>query len=329
MRTWIRRQGLVLCALGAVAAGIPAAALAWSGGGHTYIALHTHKKAGLTTPSDLCNRVYGALSVDLFNYDFSATGQALAAIVHGEGNATAAEAWEVATGVAAPTRAELAFAYGFSSHNDGWGTDYVAHWSSRTLDPSQGYVVWKAAQLAAVLPSEALVLIPAPLVPLVTHVLVEYSMDLLLADADPAIGPSLVEAASLAAAPGYACAEQAGSRVLVDTLFPHVAGIVGDGAAEATILGSDLVNRQVMFLLGSALAQPTPEARRDAMAALVAVLAGAFMPIPPELPPEQLVALIAQLLDAGKAICAADLMYEVQATIGRVNGTMSALGIAP
>lgn len=313
-----------------VAAGIPVAALAWAGGGHAYVALHTGKKAGLTDPNEICNRVYGAVAVDLFNFDFTPTGFALQALLHGEGNATAAEAWDVANAVPAPTSAELAFAYGFASHNDGWGTDFIAHWSGKTLDPAEGYVVTKARQLAALLPEDAAALIGSERIPLVTHVLVEYSMDLLLAEAEPSLGARMIEAASLAPFPGYACPGPAGTRVLVDTLFPHVAAILGDDLAEETILEADIVSRRVLFALGSALAQPTATARRDAVAVLVASLAGAFLgPLPPEVTPEYLTALVAQLLDAGKMVAAGDLMGEIEATIGRVNGKMSSLGIAP
>jgi hypothetical protein len=308
----------------------PVAARAWAGGGHSYIALHTAKKAGLVDASQLCNRVYGSMAVDLFNYDFSPLGFALQDLLHGKGNARAAEAWDVANGLPDASPSELAFAFGFASHNDGWGTDFVAHWASRTLDHSEGYVVQKARVLAALLPPAASAIVPPEQVPLVTHVLVEYAVDLLLAEADPSLGPAMVESASLAPLPGLSCADPAGTRVVVATLAPYVAALVGDDLAEAVILQGDGVQRQVTFALGSALAQPTAEGRRDAVAALVAQLAGSFLgPLPPEVTPELLQALVAQILDAGKLVVAPDLMDELDATIGRVNGKMSSLGISP
>lgn len=310
---------------------VPAAAGAWAPGGHSYIALHTAKKAGRTDANLLCNRVYGSMAVDLFNYDFSETGFALQALLHGRGNAAAADAWDVATGFGDATPSELAFAYGFASHNDGWGTDFVAHWSSRTLDHSEGYVVQKARILAALLPSQALGIIGTERLPLVSHVLVEYAIDLVLAEQDPALGPAMMAASSLLPAPGQRCEDPAPPRVLLATLSGPVARVLHDDLlADAVILQGDATARQVALALGAALAQPTADARRDGVAALVATLATGFLgPLPPELGPEQLQALVAQILDAGKAVVAADLMDEIEATIGRVNGKMSALGIAP
>jgi hypothetical protein len=323
------KRSLVVAALAAASTVVvPLAAQAWAPGGHSYIALHTQKKAGLTDANASCNRVYGAMAVDLFNYDFSATGTALAALLHGEGNATAAEAWDVATGFGDVTPAELAFAYGFSSHNDGWGTDSVAHFASRTLDRSEGYVVQKARVLATLLPPQAVAVIGSERMPLVSHVLVEYAIDLVLAEAEPGLGAAMMQASSLL--PGLRCAAPAPARVLVSTLAPHVATVVGDDLAEAVILQGDGAARQVALALGWALAQPTAETRRDGVAALVASLATGFLgPLPPELGPAELQALIAQILDAGKLVVAGDLLAEIEATTGRVNGKMSALGIAP
>jgi hypothetical protein len=309
---------------------VPAAAPAWAPGGHSYIARHTAKKAGLTGANALCNRVYGSMAVDLFNYDFSPAGTALQALLHGPGNATAAEAWDVATGFGDVSAAELAFAYGFASHNDGWGTDSVAHWASRTLDHSEGYVVQKARVLAALLPPQAVAIIGTERMPLVSHVLVEYAIDLVLAEQDPGLGTAMMAASSLIPVEGQRCAEPAPPRVLLATLAPHVAEVVGDDLADAVIMQGDAAARQVALALGAALAQPTSDERRDGVAALVATLATGFLgPLPPELDDAQLRALVAQILDAGKAVVVADLMTEIEATIGRVNGKMSSLGIAP
>lgn len=325
------RQTLSAAALAATLAVLaPTAAAAWAVGGHTYLALHTEKKGGRTDANALCNRVFGAMAVDLFNYDFSPTGTALQAILHGQGNATAAEAWDVATGFGDVSPAELAFAYGFASHNDGWGTDSIAHYASRTLDHSEGYVVQKARVLAALMPPQALAVIGAERLPLVSHVLAEYAMDLVLADGEPGLGLAMMQASSLLPYPGLRCEDPAPARVLVATLWPHVAAVVPDAAVDGVIAAGELAARQVALGMGSALSQATPEARRDAVAALVAGMAVGFLgPLPPELGPEALAGLIAQILDAGKLVVAPDLMDELAATAGRVNGKMSALGIAP
>jgi hypothetical protein len=319
-----------LAALAAACTLLAPSARAWAPGGHSYIALHSAKKAGITDANARCNRVYGSMAVDLFNYDFSPTGMALQSLLHGRGNASAAEIWDVAHGFGDASAAELAFAFGFASHNDGWGTDWIAHWSSRTLDHSEGYVVQKARILAALLPAQAVAIVGDERMPLVTHVLVEYAIDLVLAEQDPSLGPAMMQASSLLPSPGLRCAEPAPVRVLLATLAPRVATVVGDDLVDTVILQGDAAARQVALGLGAALAQPTAAERRDHVAALVATLATGFLgPLPPELGPAELQSLIAQILEAGKAVVAPDLMDEIEATIGRVNGKMSALGIAP
>lgn len=325
-----KRSPIIAALAAACAVLTPASAAAWAVGGHTYLALHTEKKAGLTDANELCNRVFGAMAVDLFNYDFSPTGAKLQALLHGPGNATAAEAWDVATGFGDVTAAELAFAYGFASHNDGWGTDSVAHFASRTLDRSEGYVVQKARELAALLPPLALDVIGPERLPIVSHILVEYAVDLVLADAEPGLGLAMMQASSLLPYPGMRCADPAPARVLVATLAPHVATVVPDAYVDGVIAAGETAARRVALGLGNALAQPTADGRRDAVAALVAEMATGFLaPLPPDLAPETLTALVAQILDAGKLVVAPDLMDELAATLGRVNGKMSALGIAP
>lgn len=312
----------------------PAAASAWAPGGHAYIALHTGKKGGLTDANERCNRVFGATAVDLFNFDFSPTGFQLQALLHGcgettvPGNATAAEAWDVATGFEDVSAAELAFAYGFASHNDRWGTDSVAHCASRTLDRAQGYVVQKAAVLAALLPPAAVALV-GDRMELVSHVLVEYAMDLVLAGADPTLGLALLQASSLD--PELSCEEPAPPRVLLFTLASHVATVVEDEAlVDPYILGGEAAVRQVDYAFGWALSATDPAVRRARLAGVIATIAVDFLgPLPEWFPPEQLPVLIAQILEAGEAVVAPDLMDELAATIGRVNGKMSALGISP
>jgi hypothetical protein len=76
------------------------------------------------------------------------------------------------------------------------------------------------------------------------------------------------------------------------------------------------------------LALPTAEARHDAMAALLSQLAPVILG-PVGKTPAELKPVIVQMLGLGKAICAADFKDEIDATIGRVNGKMNSLGIAP
>lgn len=272
MRICTRQQWAAICATVVVGLGVPGAALAWAGGTHGYIAKHTDFKAGLTSADELCNRMYGANAVDLFNLDFSLLGQRLADIVHGQGNATAAEAWTVVTAMPDAADVDLAFAYGFSTHNDGWGTDSTAHWSGITMAKDKGYVIAKAELLGALLPPGALeeAGIPAELNLLVRHLMVEYSVDLLLADVDPALGAALAQSA--------ACPVPADPAVLLGTMVPKVAAIldqfgVDPELAPAVVVNADAVSRWLVSQLGGVLSLPTTEARHDAMAGLLSQLA--------------------------------------------------------
>lgn len=319
------RRFALLAAILAVAGGLPGVALGWAGGTHGYIAKHTDFKAGLTSADELCNRIYGANAVDLFNLDMSPLGLALADIVHGRGNATAAEAWTIVTAMPDPADVDLAFAYGFSTHNDGWGTDSTAHWSGITQARDRGYVIAKAEQLQAYLPPGALegAGIPAGLQPLVSHLIVEYAVDLLLADVDPSLGAALAQSA--------ACPVIADPAVLHATLLPYVMRILGseDEATAHWIIGyADTISRGLVFQLGTVYSQPTPEVRAYAMSWLLAEFAR-NLPGMEGADPAALQPLVAQLLGLGKMICAPDFRDEIDATIGRVNGRMNSLGISP
>ena len=316
-----------LAAILAVAWGLPGAALGWAGGTHGYIARHTNFKAGLTSADELCNRIDGANAVDLFNLDFSQLGQKLADIVHGEGNATAATAWTVATAMPNPSDVDLAFAYGFSTHNDGWGTDSTAHWSGITQARDKGYVIAKAELFQASLPPEAVAYsgIPEALLPLVSHLMVEYAVDLLLADADPSLGAALAQSA--------ACAVPADPAVLLGTLVPEVELILpqfgADAALAPAVVGNAYgISHWLVGQLGGVLSLPTDELRHDAMAELLSQLAPTILG-PGGKTPAELKPVIVQMLGLGKTITQCDFMAEIDATIGRVNGKMNSLGIAP
>jgi hypothetical protein len=321
------RRFSLLAAILAVAGGLPGVALGWAGGTHGYIAKHTDFKAGLTSADELCNRIYGANAVDLFNLDMSQLGQRLADIVHGQGNVTAAEAWAVVTAMPNPADVDLAFAYGFSTHNDGWGTDSTAHWSGITQAKNRGYVIAKAELFRALLPPEAVAYsgIPEALLPLVSHLMVEYAVDLLLADVDASLGAALAQSA--------ACPVPADPAVLFGTLVPEVEVILNQfgidpGLAPAVVGNADAVSRWLVSQLGGVLSLPTAGARHDAMAGLLSQLAPVILG-PGGKSPEELKPVIAQMLGLGKMICAPDFKDEIDATIGRVNGKMNSLGISP
>lgn len=312
------KSHVMLCATLAALAGVPAAAFAWAAGTHAYIAVHTAKKAGLTDASALCNRTYGANAVDMFNRVFTPEGKLLAAALHdpaGDGNV---QPWH-----AAVTPAERAFGYGFASHNDAWGTDSIAHYTGITFGKDVGYIIAKAGLLREEL--RPLVQGALPMsedqLLLVSHILVEYSVDLLLAESDPSVAPALMQSA--------ACPGPAGVGLLVDALVPAFSAVVPPEVAEQMILTVEPQFRQGLYVNGAVLGRP------DAIQLLAQGTAGqaeAFLGLPSgalDAVRDQLAAIAAYGIWRGKALCAPDVLDEIEATIGLVNGRMSAKGISP
>ncbi len=311
----------------AALAGTPAAALAWAAGTHAYIALHTYKKAGHVDANELCNRVYGANASDLFNTDFTATGQQLAAVMHDRNRLVPLLPWAIAGTGNARARA---FAYGMASHNDTWGTDAIAHYDGIGYGRDVGYVVAKALvlrdELRAALPPE-LALDDAQLLG-VAHPLVEYGIDVLVAGVDPAVSPALMQATACWTPEGEAPAQV---ELLLAALVPELGKDVG-AAAAANEIGIALPELLAdLYGSGYVLGFP-PDVAVAMFAAATAARAEAFLGLPPgALDPirPQLAALAAYGISRGMELCAPDLGDELDATIGRVNGRMSATGISP
>jgi hypothetical protein len=319
----INRRAIGLLAACAVLAGTPDAALAWAAGTHVYIAKHTSKKAGLTTQNEMCNRMFGANAVDMFNTVFTDQGQRLAGALHDPARLVPLAPWQMASG-----DVQVAFAYGFASHNNTWGTDYVAHYSGITFGKDQGYIIAKAQLLRALLrpyiPPEIRPLLSEDALLLVAHILTEYGVDLQLARLDPSLGYDVMASTG--------CEDPVGVDFLVSSLGPALASDAGGELPAAAAI----VNALQHFLpelsaTGFALGLPTPVAIQ-AIAQSAAASAEGLLRLPPHaLDPirPQLIALCAAGIQGGMALTQADFLDEIEATIGRVNGKMSSLGISP
>lgn len=299
-----------------LAAVMPAAALAWSDATHVYLAKHTEKATGQMSPTDRCNRFYGAVAVDMFAYDFTVEGQTLHAILHDRSMAVPALPYALAS-----SPAERALGFGLANHNNAWGTDATAHFDGITEGNREGYVIAKAKALAAVPWFNAAV---SPLVGgneetllLVSHILVEYAIDLAVVRNDPSVGAELFTA-------GYACAGP-GSDLLVKAWVPVFSNWIPPGVAEGKIRGADAAYHQWVAAYGMALQQPNAQ---ELVGGAVAKLAIEFLRLPPEALP-QVAQLVDGALTTGQALVGSDLQGELDATIGRVNGQMSVLKITP
>jgi len=294
----------------------PITASAWAEGSHVYMAKHSDKASGQVDANELCNRLYGSVAVDLFAYDFTIEGQTLHAVLHDPTMALPALPYALATG-----DAERAFAYGLASHNQAWGTDATAHVDGITEGNRDGYVIAKARQLAAIPqfgePVLQLVGDEETLL-LVSHILVEYAIDLVVARIDPAIGADLVTAA-------LACQPAAGADLLVKGWVPVFSNWMPPEVAERKIREQDAAQRLWAAKYGIALQQPNAQ---QLVAGAVAEVATEFLRVPTEYLP-WLTALIDQALSAGQGLVAGDVQAELDATIGRVNAALSIQKIRP
>ncbi|HET8538749.1 MAG TPA: hypothetical protein VFL83_02635 [Anaeromyxobacter sp.] len=333
MNRCIRR--MLTLALCAAVAGAPAAARAWAAGTHAYIAKHTNKAKGIVTDAELCRRVLGANGPDLFNSVWQDEPQKLAGVLHTGDPAANLSPWHAAEG-----ELQRAFAFGFASHNDAWGTDSTAHASGRTFGQGAGYVPAKAAILGAMLArpfADALGLpleVAQALATDVSHNFVEFAVDFLLVQADPELGWTLYASAGCYAGP-------ADDDLLYDALGLYFAAALSpeDPASRLPEVKAwiDAVERPFVEGLGAngyvltlpyAVAKPLIAAQlaREGQEYLAWKYAGL---LPPDLPFDLLVRLAEAGLDAAMPLCAPDFMDEIEATTGWVNGRMSALGIAP
>jgi len=175
---------------------IPAYVFAWGYATHAYFADHLGKSWGYLNLKEM----YGSMAPDMFNpFSGSPYFNYLRLQTHEQFDKVVSHA---------RTKGLKAFAYGFISHNDIWGTDFTAHHDGRTT-PGIGYVI---AQINALAPafqdsieqvlldnnidSEQAKEIAAKFAPSVAHGLVEVAVDILVKrNEDSKIGKKILQAA--------------------------------------------------------------------------------------------------------------------------------------
>ncbi len=120
---------VILCA-------IPTLAFGWGSATHAYLAKELGHEPGVTNLLEM----YGSVVPDMFNLMFGYEHQDyLWTETHYQFMKVVEEA---------KFDESVAFAYGFTSHNEDWGADHTAHISSITANPEEGYVVTKKKILA-------------------------------------------------------------------------------------------------------------------------------------------------------------------------------------
>lgn len=299
----------IACA-SAIVAAVPGTALAWHAGTHAYVADQLRKSGAVGGEASLA-RLYGANGPDLFNYSFAEPYRTAADYLHDSLGENAAERlWSVAVQGGDPVLME--YAYGFASHDNAFGADFTAHKDAVTGGWKRGYVIEKAEALAALI-GDGLPVAPEML-PLVTHLLVEFSVDVLVRqELDPAIGQKLL--ASTAADP------RIGALLATAFADPLAPSFGGPQNAAGAIGGMDAVYRaQIIPWYASALASDDPFV---GVATWVGQAAKMLLGI--DISRQQ----AEQALYAAMELCRPDYQGEIFATIGRTNANLSARDILP
>jgi len=245
---------------------------------------------------------------------------------HGTTGETFLKLWN-----AASTPSEKALAYGFVSHNQQWGADYVAHISGlRPGYENDGYIIIRAKQLLGApvdaasphptfgevftgsfgaSPDEAL---------LIAHAIAEYAIDIRLArEADPLLGHKLAAAARSEA--------NSFTPLLVKAYAADYAAncFNGDLTTAATELTAAVqLHRQDMIYLGQAISRPEPVAVELLAEQLLAIL-GDFLPGPL---PDNAADILKAAISSAMNLCN-DYRAEIETTIEFVDKGLKDHGI--
>ena len=294
-------------------------AFPWGFGTHTYIDDHL----GKTKRNRNMNEIYGGVAPDTFNYLFTVPQyqQYLAYQTHA---GSFSDVWDV-------PKAGLgkALAFGFVSHNEVWGADSTAHQHGLTYGQDEGYVIAKAAELAAILevfPPYAGLGLPHEVTLAVSHELVEDGIDLLVKGLDPSIGQKLRSAAFFRTSNFPVYLVKAYAEDFSDTFD------ISRHEAAKFIIDAERQFRKRMMKYGDALMQDDLVAIHliAEMTADVAVsfLAANGLSLPDGVEVEDVVPLIEFAIGQSMALCAGDFAGEIVATIDFVNQNLEDNGIS-
>ncbi len=298
-------------------ASTPSPAYGYGSATHAYIA----HQIGIQQGSSNLSEIYGALLPDVFNTMFNDPYQSQL------WTQTHYEFVKLVDGAASDS--DKALAYGFASHNEAWGADRTAHISA-IGDPSQGYVIRKSDELAAILkPQVRLFLLFSgvpnasevvdEVLPTVAHTAIETAIDLLiLQNEDPDIGQRLVLAARTRgwSAPILLCKAYAAD-------FAAAAGTT-EAVAAPLIVAAESEFRYRMDLYGTALSQEDPIAALSEQGAEIAkLLLAAEQGIIADIPTD----LMREILDSAIDLVKDDYAAELAATIAQVRQELDSHGV--
>jgi hypothetical protein len=294
------RLAALACA-GALLVVAPAPVAAWNAATHAWLTRGPPGVCGPAAAQEQANRIYGANALDLFNNDFTVTGQTLQQLLHDPGRDLFLSPWW-----AAETDAEAAFAFGFAAHNNAWGQDSTAHLDGLTNRLPEGWIIWKARLLAPGVAQRLApygIVLPEPTLQLVSHILVEQAVDFLLVARDPTLPGLLVDSAL--------ARDAAVPELLVRAFAGDFAPVAGSPEAAAALIRLDeALFRMDTVRYGSALGMP---GGRLLVEEAIGQQAEAFLGLPPGTG-AALQPVIHGAIDDAMALCARDFMWELWAT---------------
>ena len=313
---------LVACLFGMM----PARAFAWNQATHAYIADRLAARAG----SDNLSEMWGSVAPDLFNFVFD-PGLCVGWIAdqtQGADPASAMKIWSFAS-----TSKEKALAYGFISHNDSWGADFVAHHSGlRPGYENEGYIITKAKQLLNA-PSNsdnpqrtfgdvfADLGMSADEALEVAHLISEEAVDIRLAnEVDPLLGRKLATSAQ--------GVTRRFPALLVKTFAADYANHCfsdDDSIAASVLTATEEEHRNNMIFLGRSISQPEPVAVQMLSEQLVAVLPN-FMGRPLPIPYGEAVEIIEAAMFSAIGLCD-DYKAEIDTVVEFVGQNLKNHGI--
>lgn len=289
-------------------------AFAWAPGTHAYI---TSQLKTPSTPELMYNQMYGAMAADVDEF-FTADPSYLETYFPAT-HYQPKDVWRAAQSMPIEDRA---LAFGFVSHNEAWGADHNAHIGSFLYGDNTGYVIAKSQVLCNTLRAQLTAAGLTQYLPIITdmncHFILEYGIDLLMAQQDPELGMKVYMAARNRS-PNFG--------LLMIGAFPNaVSPYASMGQEFAYAESMDGGWNQVLQLYSSKLMKPEAE-RVPEVAQFLTQLAMGLGVLPPTNDEQQLVAMQAlieiALLDSMQ-ICAPDLGIEMNATIKHVGITMKA-----
>lgn len=298
---------------------MPTAAFSWNQATHAYIA----ESLGATAGIDDLNEMWGSVAPDMFNYVFDpelCVGW-ISDQTQGVDPDSAMKIWS-----AAGTGKEETFAFGFISHNDSWGADFVAHHSGlRPGYENEGYIITKAKQLlnAPSNPADPQLTfgdvfagfgMSPDVALLVAHVITEYAVDIRLgSEVDPLLGRKLATAARNETKKFQPLLVKAFATEYADYCF-------GDDYSTAAnaLTTTEKGHRKDMIYLGQAISQAEPVAVQLLAEQLVAVLPDLGLSVPVEIARAAIV--------SSMAICD-DYKAEIDATVEFVEQRLEDHGV--